>query len=123
MKLVPLPSPAAVRPRGLALLGAGAVALLAGASAGELGRGAALATALTGLGIALLVLRRGRATAGPAQALLVAERHPLGRDSGLALVAAGERRLVVGYGSAGVTLVAELEARAPSVAAGAGGRP
>ncbi len=39
----------------------------------------------------------------------VAERHALSRDAGVAVLATGDRRLVVGYGAAGVTLVAELQ--------------
>jgi flagellar protein FliO/FliZ len=109
--LLPLPTAAAV-PRGLALVGGGALVLLAAVSAGELGRGVALATALTGLGVALLFARQGRAPA-TRPALLVTERHALGRDSGLALVSVRDRRLLVGFGAAGVTLVAELQA-APS---------
>lgn len=115
MRLHPLPTAPAAGPRGLALVAAAALVVLAAASARELGRGAALATALLGLGVALLVVRRGRAGAAPAPALVLAERLALGRDAGLALVAAGRRRIVVGYGSAGVTVVAEL---APGADAG-----
>jgi len=109
VKLVPLPTCAAAGPRALALVGGAALILLAAASAGELGRGAALATAVAGLGVALLVVRRGRLPAGPAPELLVTERHALGRDGGVAVLAAGGRRFIVGYGASGVTLVAELE--------------
>ena len=110
MRLVPLPTRAAAGTRALALAGGGGLILLAAASAGELGRGAAFATALTGFAVALLVVRRGRAPAAGAAELIVAERHALGRDAGLAVVAAGDRRFVVGYGTAGVTLVTELRA-------------
>jgi hypothetical protein len=41
----------------------------------------------------------------------VEERHLLARDCGLAVVAAGGRRLVIGYGAHGVQLLTELPAR------------
>ncbi|GEJ55574.1 flagellar biosynthetic protein FliO [Anaeromyxobacter diazotrophicus] len=106
--------PAAAGPRALAVAGGGALALLAAAAAGELGRGAALATGLCGLAIALLAWRGAGQPAGAAPELRVAERHALGRDAGVALLATGERRLVVGYGAAGVTLVAELPPARPA---------
>lgn len=115
MRRLTLPGP--VGPRALALAGGGALVLLAAASAGELGRGATLATGLCGLAIALLAWRGAGRPASAAPELRVAERHALGRDAGVAVVATGGRRLVIGYGAAGVTLVAELQ-RARSGAAG-----
>lgn len=108
MRLVPLTTTSPASARALALVAAAALVVLAAVSANELGRAAALATALTGVAVALLVLRRRRAQAVASPLLVVTERLTLGRDVGLALVAAGRRRLVVGYGSAGVTVVAEL---------------
>jgi flagellar biogenesis protein FliO len=53
--------------------------------------------------------RRAVATARPAR-LAIEERLPLGRETGLALVTAHGRRLLVGHGPAGVSLLAELAA-------------
>jgi flagellar protein FliO/FliZ len=89
-------------------------ALLAGASPGPLGpaaaRGALVVAALGGA--AALVRRRG---SRPAQrpALAVVARAPLGKDTGLALVAVGDRQVLVGYGSGGVSLL-EAGAAAPA---------
>jgi len=64
-------------------------------------RAAALLGALAAAGAAL----RAPATAG---LLEVAGRQELGRDSGVALVEAGGRRLLVGYAPRGVRLLADL---------------
>jgi flagellar protein FliO/FliZ len=90
-------------------LAAGAVPVLfAAATSGDLGRGAAAILAVAGLAAAAVALHRyhGKQLAPATLALL--ERQPLGRDAGLALVTAGGRRLLVGWGAAGVTLLAEL---------------
>ena len=60
------------------------------------------------LGLAALAVRRAAARRPAATALCVLERHPLARDAGVSLVAAGSRRLVLGYGPSGVALLAEL---------------
>lgn len=98
-------APLAWRP--LALAGAGALALLAAASAAGAGSAAAGAAALAAAAGAAVAARRGRRAPG-ACALAVAERLPLGRDGGVALLDAGGRRLLLGWGPGGVTLLAEL---------------
>jgi flagellar protein FliO/FliZ len=52
------------------------------------------------------VRRRPQVTARPA--LSVVARAPLGSGAGLAVVEVGGRRLVVGFGRDGVSLIAEL---------------
>ncbi len=108
MRLVPIPPRSAAALRGWALAAGAVLVLLAAAASGDLGRGAAAALVVAGLAAAAFALhrRRGGLVAPPSLALL--ERQPLGRDVGLALVAAGGRRLVVGWGAAGVTVLAEL---------------
>ena len=101
----------AASPRGrVAILGATllAAALLA-VSPGEVAPAAARA-ALAAAAIAVataLVRRRGRRPAGAAS-LAVLAREPLAGGAGLALVEAGRRRLLVGFGRDGVRLVADL---------------
>jgi hypothetical protein len=99
-----------------AALGLGAVALcVAVAGGGELGGAAARALAVVLLlGAGLLALRRRPPGAAGAPALLV-ERHALGKDAGVALLSAGRRRLLLGYGPSGVSLLAELDGAAPEV--------
>jgi flagellar protein FliO/FliZ len=70
-------------------------------SAGAAVRAAALLGALAAAGAAL------RAPAA-VRLLAVADRQALGRDSGVALVEAEGRRLLVGYAPQGVHLLAEL---------------
>jgi hypothetical protein len=108
VRLVPIPPRSAAALRGWALTAAAVLVLLAATTSSEPGRGAAAALVVAGVAAAAFALhrRRGGLSAPPALALL--ERQPLGRDAGLALLAAGGRRLVVGWGSAGVTLLAEL---------------
>jgi flagellar biogenesis protein FliO len=67
---------------------------------------AALA-ALALVAVALLVRRRGR-PALPAAAVSVLARAPLGPGLGVALLEAGGRRLLVGWGKEGVRLVRDL---------------
>jgi Flagellar biosynthesis protein, FliO len=82
--------------------------LLAAATSGDLGRGVAAALAVSGLAAAAAALRRHHGEQIVPPTLTLLERQPLGPDAGLALVAAGGRRLIVGWGAAGVTLLAEL---------------
>jgi hypothetical protein len=103
----------AASPRGrAAILGATllASALLA-LSPGEIAPAAARA-ALAAAAIAaaaVLFQRRSRTPATPAPLAIVA-REPLAGGAGLALVEAGPRRLLVGFGRDGVRLVADLGA-------------
>lgn len=108
MRLVPIPPRSAAVLRGWGLAAGAVLVLLAAATSGDLGRGAAASLVVAGLAAAAFALhqRRDGPLVRPTLALL--ERQPLGRDAGLALVAAGGRRLVVGWGTAGVTLLAEL---------------
>jgi flagellar protein FliO/FliZ len=91
---------------------AGVLALAWAASGGELGGAATAAMGVvTLLGGAAMAIRR-RPSAPAAGPLRVEARQPLGHDSGVALVEAGGRRLVVGFAPAGVSLVADLGAAA-----------
>jgi flagellar biogenesis protein FliO len=106
--------PAALRahPRRALGVAAAACAATAAATSGEAGGTAlrALAVvALLALG-AYAVRARATQTAAP-RALAVEDRQLLGRDAGVALVAAGGRRWLVGFAPSGVTLVAEVGAR------------
>jgi hypothetical protein len=69
----------------------------------------AAALALGGLVAAAAWLRR-RGTASDPAPLALRARQPLGKDSGVAVVAFAGRELLVGYGAAGVTLVAAAAA-------------
>jgi hypothetical protein len=57
-----------------------------------------------------LVLARRRAAPTAAATVAVVQRQPLARDCGVALVRWDDRELLVGYGAAGVTLVARPRA-------------
>jgi flagellar biogenesis protein FliO len=60
--------------------------------------------------LALLLRRRGR-LAPPAAPVAVVARAPLGPGLGIAVVEAGGRRLLVGFGKDGVRLLRDLGAR------------
>ena len=85
---------------GLALLAA-----LGGDAAAPALRALAV-VAILALGAALA--RRRRLGAGAPEAVSSVERHGHSRDAGVALVSAEGRRLLVGFGPAGVRLLAEL---------------
>ena len=87
-----------------AAVGAGALLALTPGSVAPLAARGALAAAAIGAA-ALLVRRRTTPAARP---LSVLAREPLAAGTGLALVEAGSRRLLVGFGRDGVHLVAEL---------------
>lgn len=97
-------------PRGRAGVAAAAIggavllALSSGAVAPLAARGALAAAAI---GTAALLVRRRTAPGAPAPIAVVA-RAPLPGGTGLAVVEAGSRRLLVGFGRDGVRLVAEL---------------
>lgn len=101
---------AAPRP---AFLGA-ATAALAGAAllaGGEAGGAAARGLAVVALlGAAAAALRARRRAPTARAAVRLEERHLLARDCGVAVVAVGGRRLLVGYGAHGVQLLTELPA-------------
>jgi flagellar biogenesis protein FliO len=84
---------------------------LAAAWGGEVTVRALRATAVVaflGLAACALRLRRGGPSATRAGALAVRERQLLGRDTGVAVVAVAGRRILVGYGPAGVSRLTEL---------------
>ncbi|MEV7972401.1 flagellar biosynthetic protein FliO [Cellulomonas sp. NPDC089187] len=69
------------------------------------------------VGLIWVVARRagwgksGRKATGPA--IAVVGRQALGRHAGVAVLAVGERRLLVGYGEQQVTMLSELDAMEP----------
>jgi flagellar biogenesis protein FliO len=90
-----------------------ALALVAATAGGDLAGGALRASAVVALlAVAAVAVRPLGRGAARASSLVVEERQAFTRDSGIALVAAGPRRLVVGYGTAGVRLLADLDPRA-----------
>lgn len=101
-------------PRGRAvLLGIGAAAaLLLALAPGDLAPAAVrAATAVGGIG-ALVALSRSRRRGGqPAAAVAVVETRALGREAGVAVLRVDGRRLLVGFGPAGVRLLSDLGGR------------
>jgi flagellar biogenesis protein FliO len=97
---------------GLALAGVLVVAGgLAAAWGGEVTIRALRATAVVaflGLAACALRLRGGGPRRTHAAAVAIRERQPLGRDTGVAVVAVAGQRILIGYGPAGVTRLAEL---------------
>ncbi len=103
---IPVPSP---RPAALLVAGTALVVLAAAAAGGDLaGRALCAMAVLALLGLAAVALRRGRGASGGQSVLSVLERHPMAKDAGVAVLVTQGRRLVVGYGPAGVALLAEL---------------
>lgn len=103
---------AAVAGRRSALAVTGATLMLAGVAFAPGGLGPVSARAglvAAALGAAAIVARR-RAAPAAAPLLAIVSRAALARDAGIALVEVGGRRLVVGYGSAGVQLLADAPA-------------
>lgn len=97
--------------RKVTVIAVGAAAILAAAFAGGEEASLALrcAAVLGALALAGAWARRkskGRSTAVPA--LAIVSKQGLGKESGVAIIEADGRRLLVGFGSAGATLVAEL---------------
>jgi hypothetical protein len=88
-----------------------ALALIAALAGGDLADRALRAGAVVAFLAVAAFTVRGRG--GPtlrASTLVVEERHALARDAGIALVCAGSCRLVVGYGTGGVRLLARFQA-------------
>lgn len=71
-------------------------------------RGAIVAAALGAA--AVLARRRAARTGAAAPALAVVSRASLAKDTGVALVEVGGRRLLVGFGAAGVQLLSDAPA-------------
>jgi len=91
-------------------MGLAAMALLGAAAAFGSGFGAAGARAaavLALLAVAAALLGR-RPASHSAPSLSLDARQPLGRDCGVAVVRSDGRRFLVGYGTAGATVLAEL---------------
>ncbi|MFL5272687.1 MAG: hypothetical protein ACJ79E_11565 [Anaeromyxobacteraceae bacterium] len=110
MKLARLAASSPSRGRLLAA-GCGVLALVAAVAGGDLAGGALRASAVVALlAAAAVAVRAGTPAARRAGSVVVEERHPLARDAGVAVVAAGPRRLLVGYGTAGVQLLADVGA-------------
>lgn len=103
---------ALARRRALWLAGASLAAASLALAPGGLGpvaaRGALVAAALGAAG--LLARRRAAPTAAAAPALAVVSRAALAKDTGVALVEVGGRRLLVGFGAAGVQLLSDVSA-------------
>jgi flagellar protein FliO/FliZ len=94
--------------RAAALVAAPLAAVLLALAPGELAPTAArAAVAALVIALAALVVRR-RGSPAPAAPLAVVAREPLAGAAGLALVEAGGRRLLLGFGRDGVRLVADL---------------
>jgi len=95
--------------RPAALLAAGAALVALAVVGGDAANFALRALAVVAiLGLAAAALRRRRAATIAPLAVYVTERHVLGRETGVAVLAAEGRRLIVGYGSGGVALLTEL---------------
>ena len=102
---------AASPPRTRALLVAGvgiAALLLALADEPLVSAGGRATLALLAAAGAVVALRAGRRGAPPPRLIDVAERTLLSRDAAVALLRVDGRALLVGYGSAGVRLLADL---------------
>ena len=97
----------APRLRWVAALGAAAALLLVLPAEGMAGAALRALGLLGALAASASALRRAPASAASPVALL--DRQPLGGGAGVALVEAGGRRLLLGYGPSGVSLLGELE--------------
>ncbi len=101
--------------RRIALAAASIVATAAALVGGEIGGAALRALALLaslGLAGAWLRLRHRRPETDPL--MTVEARQPLSREAGLVLVRIEARRLLVGYGPTGASLLVELGGEEPS---------
>ena len=101
----------APRLRWVAALGAAAALLLVLPAEGMAGAALRALGLLGALAAGASALRRPSAAARPVALL---DRQSLGGGAGVALVEAGGRRLLLGYGPSGVSLLGDLES---------GGRP
>jgi hypothetical protein len=101
------------RARALLAAGAAAAALLLALSGDPLvsgaGRGSLVVLALGG---AARYVRRGGGVAAPSPEMALVERLPLSRDAAVALLSVRGRAILVGYGSDGVRLLADLDPEA-----------
>lgn len=102
---------AAPRVRWVAALGAAAILLLLLPAEGMAGAALRALGLLGALAAGAAALRRPTAAARP---VVLLDRQSLGGGAGVALVEAGGRRMLLGYGPSGVSLLGDL---------GNGGRP
>jgi len=94
------------------LLAAAALTAVAALWGGELAGSALRAAAVVAcLGLVAAALLSRPAASGRPAPLEVIARRPLAREVGVAVMTAGERTFVVGYGAAGVAVLAELGQR------------
>jgi flagellar biogenesis protein FliO len=115
VKLAPLSSGRVERPVVLAGL-CTAFAVLAAMAGGDLAGGALRAIAVVALlAAAAALVRRRSGRFHQHAALVVEERHLLGKESGVAIVTMSGRRLLVGFGTDEVTLLAEITSAAEEV--------
>lgn len=99
------------RTRALLVAGAAAAAVLLALSGAPLGASAGrCALVVLALAGAARFVRRGGAAAAPSGEIAVVERRPLSRDAAVALLSVRGRAVLVGYGSEGVRLLADLDA-------------
>ena len=97
------------RVRALLLAGAGVAALsLALADDPLLAAAGRVSLALAAGGVAVVALRRRGGAPLPLQLIDVSGRRALSRDATVALLRVGGRTLLVGYGTGGVRLLADL---------------
>ena len=97
----------------VALVAAGALLLGLAASGGDAAAAALRAVAIVAILAVGAVALRWRRTRGAAPDLVsVLERHALARESGVAVITAGGRRLLVGFAPGGVALLRDLDERA-----------
>jgi hypothetical protein len=116
VKLAPLSSGRFERPAVVAGL-CTALAVVAAMAGGDLAGGALRAIALVALLAAAAALVRRRAGHSHERpALVVEERHLLGKESGVAIVTMSGRRVLVGFGTAEVKLLAEITQAAEETA-------
>ncbi len=102
------------RPALVAAAGLAAVTLLGAAAAFGSGLGAAGARAaavLALLAFAAALLGRRQKSHLAARSLSLDARQPLGRDCGVAVIRTGGKCLLVGYGTAGTRVLADLSRR------------
>ena len=97
------PAPAAAGLAAVVLLGA---SIAHGSGLGAAGARAGAVLVLLAAGVALVGRRQGSRSS--ARSLSVDARQALGRDCGVAVVVSHGRRFLMGYGSAGARVLAEL---------------
>ncbi len=96
------------RPAALLIAGTALIVLAAAAGGDLAGRAMGAMAVVALLGFGAVAMRRARGASNGESVLSVLERHPMAKDTGVAVLVTQGRRLVVGYGSAGVALLAEL---------------